>query len=124
MLPVISVVICSSLGFGVFANNAAACMICPDWQYPHCGTCSAIQASCSLATIALCSPCCPATSIVVMVLPCAFSHDVEHERTALPSRCTVQQPHSATPQPNFVPVSPTTSRMAHNSGISGATSSS
>ena len=31
---------------------------------------------------------------------------VMQERTAWPPTCTVQAPQSATPQPNFVPVSP------------------
>jgi hypothetical protein len=34
-------------GFGFFASNAAALMICPDWQYPHCGTCSLSHAFCT-----------------------------------------------------------------------------
>ena len=38
-------------------------------------------------------------------------------RTALPLRWTVQAPHSPAPQPYFVPVSPTWSRMTHSSGV-------
>ena len=38
------------------------------------------------------------------------------------SRCTVHAPHSAMPQPNLVPVRPTTSRMAHSRGIFGSAS--
>ena len=45
-----------------------------------------------------------------------------HERTALPSTCTVQAPHSPTPQPNLVPVSASSSRRYHISGISGSPS--
>ncbi len=45
------------------------------------------------------------------------------ERMALPSRCTVQAPHSAMPQPNLVPCRPATSRIAHSSGIVGSASS-
>src|SRR5688572_17311427 len=44
------------------------------------------------------------------------------ERTGWPSRCTVQAPHSAIPQPNFVPVRPIASRRAHNSGVSAGRS--
>ena len=40
----------------------------------------------------------------------------------MPSTCTVQAPHCAMPQPNFVPVSPSVSRMTQRSGVSGATS--
>src|SRR5215468_1717681 len=54
---------------------------------------------------------CPMLSIVVM-----------QERVGAPSTCTVQAPHSAIPQPNFVPVKPSTSRSTHNSGVSPSTS--
>src|SRR3954447_26239768 len=46
------------------------------------------------------------------------------ERMAAPSRCTVQAPHSAMPQPNLVPVMPSTSRSTHSSGVSPSTSTS
>ncbi len=43
--------------------------------------------------------------MVVTWRPTAALTGVEHERTAWPSRWTVQAPHWASPQPNFVPVS-------------------
>src|SRR5260370_2020726 len=42
------------------------------------------------------------------------------ERTARPSMCTVHAPHMPMPQPNFVPLSPISSRMTHRSGVSSA----
>ena len=45
------------------------------------------------------------------------------DRIASPSRCTVQAPHNAMPQPNLVPVRCATSLNAHKIGISSATSS-
>ena len=51
-----------------------------------------------------------------------LSTGVMQERTATPSTCTVQAPHSAMPQPNFVPVMPSTSRNTHSSGVSPSTS--
>ena len=39
-----------------------------------------------------------------------LSIGVMQERVGTPSTCTVQAPHSAMPQPNFVPVMPSTSR--------------
>ena len=45
-----------------------------------------------------------------------------HDRCATPLTCTVQAPHRAMPQPNFVPVSPTTSRSTQSRGICGGTS--
>src|SRR5262249_43892696 len=38
--------------------------------------------------------------------------------------CTVQAPHWAMPRPYLVPVRPTSSRIAHNSGVLGSTSTS
>jgi hypothetical protein len=37
----------SSVGSGFPASSAAAAMICPDWQKPHWGTSSSIQAFCT-----------------------------------------------------------------------------
>src|SRR6185437_15165332 len=45
------------------------------------------------------------------------------ERTASPSTWTVQAPHCAMPQPKFVPVIPSSSRMTQSSGVSDSTSS-
>src|SRR6185312_10608205 len=45
-----------------------------------------------------------------------------HERTGLPSMCTVQAPHWAMPQPYLVPVIPSTSRNTQSSGVSPSTS--
>src|SRR5688500_845496 len=60
--------------------------------------------------------------MVVTLLPATVFMTTEQERTGCPSTCTVHAPQSDIPQPNFVPVSPTTSRRTQRSGISGATS--
>src|SRR5215469_14401308 len=60
--------------------------------------------------------------MVVTDLPATSNIATPHERTASPSRCTVHAPHSATPQPNFVPVRPSSSRRYHISGIDGSPS--
>src|SRR2546423_1259372 len=39
--------ISESAGFGLLASSAAAVMICPAWQKPHCGTASSHHARCS-----------------------------------------------------------------------------
>src|SRR2546426_8397049 len=91
-------------------------MICPVWQYPHCGTSSAIQACCSG-----CRPFADSPSIVVMFFPATCDTGVEHERTGLPSTWTVHAPHSPAPQPNFVPVSCSVSRRTQSRGVSGET---
>src|ERR1700738_2850280 len=59
--------------------------------------------------------------VVTGLSPIALTGNT-HERTARPSRWTVQAPHWATPHPNLVPVRPTISRNTHNSGMSAGTS--
>src|SRR5215203_59712 len=59
--------------------------------------------------------------VVISDVP-MLSIGVTHERVAFPSTCTVQAPHSAMPQPNFVPVMPSTSRNTQRSGVSPSTS--
>src|SRR5579864_780942 len=98
-LPIMAESICSSVGLGVCASSAAADMICPGWQYPHCGTCSTIQAfwtGCELSD--------ERPSIVVIFFVPTDETGVWHERTASPSRCTVHAPHRPMPHPYFVPV--------------------
>jgi hypothetical protein len=51
-----------------------------------------------------------------------LSIEVMQKRVATPSTCTVQAPQSAMPQPNFVPVMPSTSRNTQSSGVSPSTS--
>src|SRR5262245_25314800 len=92
-------------------------MIWPDWQYPHCGTCSASQAFCSGCEESGDSP-----SIVVTDLPAISDSWVWQENARLPSMCTMQAPHSPVPQPNLVPVSLRPSRSTHNSGVAGGAS--
>src|SRR6201984_3044336 len=61
-------------------------------------------------------------SIVVTFLLATSESCVWHERTALPSMCTVQAPHNPAPQPNFVPVSLRCSRTIQRSGVSASAS--
>src|SRR5882724_10500864 len=44
------------------------------------------------------------------------------DRLGMPSRCTVQAPQSATPQPNLVPFMPSRSRKTHSRAMSGSAS--
>ena len=52
-----------------------------------------------------------------------FLIDDINDLDTAPSTCTVQAPHCAMPQPNFVPVIPSSSRMTQRSGVSGSISS-
>src|SRR5213082_821543 len=60
---------------------------------------------------------------MVTILSVAFTADdgIEQERFTSPLMCTEHAPHCATPQPYFVPVRPTFSRMTHSRGVSAST---
>src|ERR671934_2065716 len=109
-----------SVGFGVRLSNAAAAMICPDLQYPHCGTSSAAHAFCTGCDLSEESP----SMVMMRSLALTSATRMEQERCTSSLMCTEQAPHCAMPQPYFVPVRPTCSRITHNSGVSGSTSTS
>ena len=56
--------------------------------------------------------------------PCPRPADtwVWHEKARLPSIWTMQAPHRPVPQPNLVPVSLSSSRITHSSGVCGGAS--
>src|SRR3954463_750089 len=60
---------------------------------------------------------------MVTILSLAFTalSGTEQERCTSPLMCTEHAPHCATPQPYFVPVRPTCSRMTQRSGVSSST---
>src|SRR5215471_14782223 len=117
MFPLIASSISASVGCGFFDSSATADMICPDWQYPHCGTSSSIHARCTGCDASVDSP-----SMVITFFPATLEIGVMQERVASPLMCTVHAPQRAMPQPNFVPVMSRVSRRTHSSGICGSTS--
>src|SRR5271170_5022759 len=117
MLPLMASSISASDGFDFLASSAAADMICPDWQYPHCGTSSSIHAFCTGCDASVESP-----SMVVIFFPATLEIGVMHERAASPLICTLHAPQSAIPHPNFVPVIFNVSRSTHSRGICGSSS--
>src|SRR6476646_1962705 len=60
--------------------------------------------------------------MVVIFLPTASLTEVWQDLTASPLTWTVQAPHRPAPQPNFVPVICSCSRMTQSSGVSLAAS--
>src|SRR5579871_590474 len=106
-----------SEGLGFFASRAAADIICPTWQYPHCGTSISCHASCTGCVPSAESP----SSVVTVWLPTAET-GVWQDRTALPFRCTVHAPHWPMPQPYLVALRLRMSRRTHNKGVSPAAS--
>src|SRR5262249_20467393 len=99
MLPVIAASMAASGGGAVFSSSGSAGMSFPGWQQTHWGTSSSIHARCTGWL-----PCGDSPSIVVTFLPAAADTGVSQARTGAPSRCTVQAPHRAMPQPYLVPV--------------------
>src|SRR3984893_7579234 len=118
MFPAIAASMSESSGFGVAASRAAADMIWPDWQYPHWITSRSSQAFWTFAPTGVA----PTPSMVVTARSRTAPTGNMQERTGLPSICTVQAPHWAMPQPNFVPVMPSTSRRTQSSGMSAGAS--
>src|SRR3954465_12213868 len=109
--------ISARVGLGFCLSRSAALMIWPDWQEPHCGPSSASQAFCTGWLELGDRP-----SIVVTDLPAISDTWVWQENARLPSMCTMQAPHNPVPQPNLVPVSLRSSRITHNSGVTGGAS--
>src|SRR4030081_3241609 len=105
-----------SRGFGFFLSSAAAAMIWPDWQYPHCGTSSAAHAFCTGCELLAERP----SMVTIRSLALTLPPGIEHDRRTSPLICTEHAPHCATPQPYLVPVRPTCSRMTHSRGVSAS----
>src|SRR3954465_4865116 len=60
--------------------------------------------------------------VVIFCASVTAETGMEQDRVATPSTCTVQAPHCAMPQPYFVPVRPTCSRITHRTGGVGSRS--
>src|ERR1700692_1969140 len=98
MLPAMTESMSSSLGLGFDESNETACRICHCSQVPHCGA-----VTCVHAFGTACGPLAEIASMVVISRPSTVLICFVQERMALPFCSTVQAPHSAIPQPNFVP---------------------
>jgi hypothetical protein len=59
-------------------------------------------------------------SVVVIDFPATSLTGTLQERLISPSICTLHAPHAEMPHPNFVPVKLSSSRIAHNKGVSGS----
>src|SRR5580693_1254260 len=56
--------------------------------------------------------------MVVILAPATAATGVMQERVARPSTCTVHAPQNPIPHPNFVPVSPSSSRITQSNAAS------
>src|SRR3546814_19369479 len=107
--------ISASVGLSFLAVSAAAAMIIPGWQNPHCGTLSATQA-CWTG----CERSRDSDSIVVTKLASAAALVLVQLRPAPPSMRTVHAPQSPVPPPHLVPVSLEAARSAQGRGEPGS----
>src|SRR5262249_55529583 len=104
ILSDMSASISASVGLGLLSIRATADMTGPAWQYTTCTTSTFSPARWIITPLSVS----PIASMVVTFLPTQLDTGVMQDRMGRPSRCTVHAPHKATPQPNFVPVRPTT----------------
>src|SRR6516225_9713396 len=116
MFPAIAVSMSRSLGLGFSCSKAIACMIWPDWQYPHWGTEFSIHAFWTGCK----APSAANASMVTISWLATPLMGVVQERIAFPLRWTVHDPHKPSPQPYLVPDKSAKSRTYHNNGISGS----
>src|SRR6266480_6525329 len=100
-------------------------MSIPFWQYPHCGTCTSIQACCNgcSAGLAAVVPLSLAHSAgspssVVIALPLTAATGVTQLRISFPSSSTEQAPHCARPQPKRGPCRCSSLCRTYSNGVS------
>jgi hypothetical protein len=92
-------------------------MTMPGVQMPHCAPLNSANACCSGWSS-------PSPSMVVTSAPSTWATGIRHEQTGSPSTSTVHAPHSPSPQPSFVPVSPRSSRSTSSKRLRPGTRSS
>src|SRR5688572_25772329 len=117
MLPSRPWRICSGVGLGLVRRISCAAKIIPGVQKPHCNPCLAQNASCSGVSW----PFSDRPSMVVTLVPSAWTASVVHDFTDIPSISTVQAPHWLVSHPIFVPVRPASRRKCTRSSL-GSTS--
>jgi hypothetical protein len=92
-------------------------MIIPGVQMPHCAPTSSMKQRWSGWLV-------PSPSIVTTTVPSAWAKGTRHAHTGSPSISTVQAPHSPSPHPSLVPVSPHSSRSTSSNRFIGCASTS
>src|SRR5215469_8895500 len=108
----------SSVGSGLRASSALAAIIMPGVQKPHCRPCSSVKPSCSgCSSLAAASP-----STVSISWPSAWTANIVHDLTGVPSTSTVHAPQLLVSQPVWVPVSRSPYRIRWASSSRGSTS--
>jgi hypothetical protein len=108
----------ASVGVFVFFKRAAAAMIWPGWQKPHCATSSSSHACCTGCSS---SPS-ARPSMVVTSRPSHAPTGTTQGCISSPSRWLVQARQTPTPQPYLGPVMPSLSRSTQSSGMSAGAS--
>src|SRR5712692_5456952 len=105
----------ASVGCGFRSSRFTAAITIPGVQMPHCAPPQAMNASCTACNWSpLAMP-----SMVLILQPSACSAGTRQLLTMAPSSSTVQAPHSPSPQPSFVPVSFSSSRITSSKRAMG-----
>src|SRR6266508_4840260 len=110
----------SSDGSGLSATSAVPTSIMAGVQNPHWSPCSSLNAFCMADS----SPLWRKPSTVVTCRPSAWTANIVHAFTGLPSSRTVHTPQLVVSHPIWVPVRPARVRMRSTSRTLGSTSSS
>src|SRR5580704_2927430 len=117
--------ISASVGRGFCAKSSDALMIIPLLQYPQWGACSSMKACCNGCSAGACGSFffsayqAASPSRVITALPATAATGVTQERISTPSANTEQEPHCASPQPNFGPCRRNSFESTYRSGVTG-----
>ena len=97
-------------GADVSIPDTVALAQLPGVQLPHCAAPCSRNASCSASSAPRSRAASDKPSTVRTIRPSTWQIGTRQASTTWPSRITEQAPHSPSPQPSFVPVSPRSSR--------------
>ena len=116
--PEIASRISSSDGSGLWSSSQRAVIIMPGVQKPHCSPWQATKPCCTGSSSAPCAR----PSTVRTSWPSAITASTVHDLTGVPSNHTAHTPQLEVSQPQWVPVSPSSSRRKCTSSSRGSTS--
>ena len=116
--PEIASRISASSGSGLRSSSQRAVIIMPGVQNPHCSPWHSTNPCCTGSS----RPSCSSPSTVRTACPSAIAASSVHDLTGLASSHTTQLPQFDVSQPQWLPVSPSSSRMKWMSSSRGSTS--
>ena len=109
---------CSADGSGLWSSSQRAVISMPGVQNPHCSPWQAMNPCCTGSSW----PSCSRPSTVRMSRPLAMAASAVQDFSGAPSSHSTQAPQLDVSQPQWLPVSSSSSRMKWMSSIRGSTS--